>query len=261
MPARRSSLNRHQAVPRRQRGTLLLGIIVAGAIVAAGGYLATTTAIRIMRASGAAGVTDATCPSSASGCARQAVPVPQLTTMAGTAQATGPAGPVMTGSSAPAPTPSLSPVPSATRPPQTSTRPAVEKVLELINKARAQAGLPAYTLTSGLLRSSSRHDAQMANGCGLSHQCPGEPSLGARETAAGVPWTMAGENIGEGGPVPDSSAMIAHMAVVLTQDMLNETPPNDGHRQNILSSEFHHIGIAVRRDSSGAVWVTQDFSN
>jgi uncharacterized protein YkwD len=43
--------------------------------------------------------------------------------------------------------------------------------------------------------------------------------------------------------------------------MLNEQPPNDGHRLNILSTSFTHIGIAVYRDSSGTVWLTQDFSN
>jgi uncharacterized protein YkwD len=259
MPARRS--NRHRAVRGHQRSAFALGIIVAGSVVAAGGYLATTTAVRILRVSGAAGVTDAACPSGVSGCAHQAAPTPLLTTLAGTERATGPATPVMTASSAPAPTVSPGPTPSATTPAHASTSFAVEQVLKLINQARAQAGLPAYTLTSGLRRSSSRHNNVMAYGCGLSHQCPGEPSLGSRETAAGVPWTTAGENIGEGGPVANSSAMVAHMAVVLTQDMLNETPPGDGHRQNILSSQFHHIGIAVRRDSSGTVWVTQDFSN
>jgi uncharacterized protein YkwD len=101
----------------------------------------------------------------------------------------------------------------------------------------------------------------MAQGCGLSHQCPGEPSLGARETAAGVHWTSAGENIGEGGPVADAQSAIAAMADGLTSDMLAEQPPNDGHRLNILSSAFHHIGIAVYLSSSGTVWMTQDFSN
>jgi uncharacterized protein YkwD len=101
----------------------------------------------------------------------------------------------------------------------------------------------------------------MADGCGLSHQCPGEAPLGDRETAAGVDWTSAGENIGEGGPVADTDAAIAQMAVGLTQSMLNEQPPDDGHRLNILSSSFTHIGIAVYRDSSGTVWLTQDFSN
>jgi uncharacterized protein YkwD len=134
-------------------------------------------------------------------------------------------------------------------------------VLAAINQARTQAGLPAYTLTAALDRSAAAHNARMASGCGLSHQCPGEPSLGERETAAGVHWTSAGENIGEGGPVAGSPAAIAQMAVTLTQDMINEQPPDDGHRLNILSSTFHYVGIAVYRDSSGTVWMTQDFSN
>jgi uncharacterized protein YkwD len=138
---------------------------------------------------------------------------------------------------------------------------AAAQVLTLINQARSVAGLPALTVTSGLEASSSAHNLRMADGCGLSHQCPGEPAIGDRETAAGVHWTAAGENIGEGGPVADTSAAIAQMAVGLTQSMLNERPPNDGHRLNILSSTFIHIGIAVHRDSSGTVWLTQDFSN
>src|SRR2546430_13671321 len=51
---------------------------------------------------------------------------------------------------------------------------------------------------------------------------------------AGVTWTGAGENIGEGGPVPNRTAAIAQMALALTQGMLNEQPPDDGHRKNIL---------------------------
>jgi uncharacterized protein YkwD len=101
----------------------------------------------------------------------------------------------------------------------------------------------------------------MASGCGLSHQCPGEPSLGSRETAAGVSWTAAGENIGEGGPVADNTAAITAMAVTLTQDMLNEKPPDDGHRLNLLSSTFVRIGTAIYRGSDGTVWMTQDFAN
>jgi uncharacterized protein YkwD len=135
------------------------------------------------------------------------------------------------------------------------------QVLALINQARATAGLPALTVTAGLAASSAAHNQRMASGCGLSHQCPGEASLGTRETAAGVIWTAAGENIGEGGPVGDTAAAIAQMAVGLTQSMLNEQPPDDGHRMNILSSTFTHIGIAVYRSGSGTVWLTQDFSN
>jgi uncharacterized protein YkwD len=134
-------------------------------------------------------------------------------------------------------------------------------VLSVINNARAQAGLPPYTISSGLNLSAQRHTMVMASGCGLSHQCPGEPALGDRETAAGVSWTSAGENIGEGGPEADTTSAIASMAAGLTNSMLAEKPPDDGHRLNILSSSFHHIGIFVFRDSRGTVWMTQDFSN
>ena len=154
--------------------------------------------------------------------------------------------------------PAASPTGSATA--DQDGAPAAQ-VLALINRARATAGLPALTLTAGLESTSSAHNLLMADGCGLSHQCPGEPPIGDRETAAGVDWTAAGENIGEGGPVADTTAAIASMAVGLTQSMLDEQPPNDGHRLNILSTTFTHIGIAVYRDSSGTVWLTQDFSN
>jgi uncharacterized protein YkwD len=136
-----------------------------------------------------------------------------------------------------------------------------DEVLALINQARSQAGLAALTFSAGLDQSASQHNLTMAGGCGLSHQCPGEPAIGDRETAAGVHWTAAGENIGEEGPVSDATSAIAQAAVTLTQDMLNEQPPNDGHRLNILSTSYAHIGIAVYRDSKGTVWLTQDFSN
>jgi uncharacterized protein YkwD len=134
-------------------------------------------------------------------------------------------------------------------------------VLAVINQARAQAGLPADAILAGLQTSSAQHTQLMASGCGLSHQCPGEPSLGERETAAGVEWSTAGENIGEGGPVADTTAAITQMAVTLTNDMLAEQPPDDGHRLNILSPSFTAIGITVYRDGNGTVWMTQDFSN
>ena len=156
--------------------------------------------------------------------------------------------------------PAASPTATATGTAEQDGAPAAQ-VLALINQARATAGLPALTVTAGLETTSSAHNLLMADGCGLSHQCPGEPPIGDRETAAGIAWTAAGENIGEGGPVADTTAAIAAMAVGLTQSMLNEQPPNDGHRMNILSTTFTHIGIAVYRDSSGTVWLTQDFSN
>jgi uncharacterized protein YkwD len=182
-----------------------------------------------------------------------------------------PPRPSASASSSPAaPKPTPRPTRTASAPASPSAQPsasasqagtAAEQVLALINQARSSAGLAPLTITAGLESSSSAHNSVMAGGCGLSHQCPGEAALGDRETAAGVRWTAAGENIGEGGPVATTATAIAQLAVTLTQDMLNEQPPDDGHRLNILSTSFTHIGIAVLRDSSGTVWLTQDFSN
>ncbi|MBS2552248.1 sigma-70 family RNA polymerase sigma factor [Catenulispora sp. NL8] len=162
--------------------------------------------------------------------------------------------------SAPASAPSTTPSSASSAGSSSQADPA-DQVLAVINQARAGQGLPPLTRSSGLDKSAAAHTSTMASGCGLSHQCPGEPGLGDRETAAGVSWTSAGENIGDGGPVSNTNAAIASMAVGLTNSMLAEQPPNDGHRKNILSSGFHHIGISVFRDSSGTVWMTQDFSD
>ena len=137
---------------------------------------------------------------------------------------------------------------------------AAAQVLALINQTRAQEGLPPYEVDPDLISSALGHDLRMEDGCGLSHQCLHEPDLGARETSAGVHWTSAGENIGEGGQAANS-AQITAMALNLTHEMLNENPPSDGHRQNLLSHSFTSIGIAVVVDDAGTVWMTQDFSN
>lgn len=136
-----------------------------------------------------------------------------------------------------------------------------ERVLTLINETRAKQGLPPLTVDPALVTAADRHTrAMMGNGCGLSHQCPGESGLGARSTAAGVKWSSVAENVGMGGPVKDTVESISKMALNLTQGMIDEKPPNDGHRKNILSRSSTRIGISVIRDAKGTVWMTHDFA-
>jgi RNA polymerase sigma factor (sigma-70 family) len=136
-----------------------------------------------------------------------------------------------------------------------------ERVLALINETRAKAGLPPLTVDPALVVAAERHTrAMMSNGCGLSHQCPGESGLGERSTAAGVKWSSVAENVGMGGPVKDTVEAISKMALGLTQGMIDEKPPNDGHRKNILSDSSTRIGIVVIRDAKGTVWMTHDFA-
>ncbi len=137
----------------------------------------------------------------------------------------------------------------------------VNELLAQINDLRAQNGLPAYTLLSGLNASAHKHNLTMAAGCGLSHQCPNEPSFDKRISAEGVKWSSCGENIGYSGPHANTSAELIKAGKGLTTSMYNETPPNDGHRRNLLSTSFHHVGIDVLRSSDGKIWLTQDFSS
>jgi uncharacterized protein YkwD len=149
--------------------------------------------------------------------------------------------------------------PRAPRAPTTGDA-VLDAVLDHINQARARAGLPAYTLSTSLSKASALHNQRMIDGCGLQHQCSGEGGIGDRFSAQGVQSTAAGENIGFGSSGSSQSAIIS-TANGLTDSMLAETPPNDGHRKNLLSSTFKRIGLSVVRDGNGRTWMTQDFVN
>ena len=146
-------------------------------------------------------------------------------------------------------------------PPVPGSSPAAQAVLAQINAWRTSMGLRPYTMLPGLIASAHKHNLVMIAGCGLSHRCPGEADLGPRIAAQGVHWTAAGENIGESGPNANTTTAITNAAKGLDQAMFNEKPPNDGHRRNLLSKTFTHIGIDVVRDSKGTVWLTEDFTN
>ena len=165
-----------------------------------------------------------------------------------------------------------SPAPRRTtaKPARTSSQPKVTvvstddsvigQVLAHINAARTGAGLSALTLDANLSKASALHNQLMINGCGLEHQCAGEDSIGPRFSAQGVQWTSAGENIGFGSS-GSSDADITKAANGLTDSMLAEKPPNDGHRKNLLNTGFKRIGLSVVRDGKGITWMTQDFVN
>ncbi|MEV4640405.1 CAP domain-containing protein [Actinoplanes sp. NPDC049548] len=199
-------------------------------------------------------------------------PRPSASAPASTAPTT--AAPTKPSTSPPTTEPTTKP---ATRPPATTaptttpptttppTQPpagdaVIEAALQHINAARTAEGLQPLTLSPELTRASEAHNALMAGGCGLSHRCPGEADLGDRFTAAGVSWRSAGENIGQGNAGNNNTEIIA-AANGLTDLMLAEKAPDDGHRRNLLNPGFTRVGLAVTRDGSGKVWFTQDFVN
>ncbi|GAA3391316.1 hypothetical protein GCM10020369_48780 [Cryptosporangium minutisporangium] len=145
--------------------------------------------------------------------------------------------------------------------PAANTGAAEEQVLARINAARAEVGAGPLRMSAPLVAAAHAHNLRMADGCGLSHQCGGEAGLGDRISAQGVNWSSVAENVGMGGPVGDNEGDQANMAVGLTNSMLAEVPPEDGHRKNILNPALSRIGIDVIRDADGTVWLTHDFAN
>jgi uncharacterized protein YkwD len=129
-------------------------------------------------------------------------------------------------------------------------------VFAAINASRAAAGLRPLQWSAGLSRSAHAHNLAMAAADQLSHQCPGEASLGTRVSAQGVSWSWAGENIGM------SSSLSTGGALNLEQMMVNETPPNDPHRVDILTTTGTMVGVDVVFDTTHhTLWLTEDFAN
>ncbi|HEY3714586.1 MAG TPA: CAP domain-containing protein [Jatrophihabitantaceae bacterium] len=130
-----------------------------------------------------------------------------------------------------------------------------QSVFTAINASRRNAGLRALKWSSGLQTSAQQHNQAMANTNTLSHQVSGEADLGKRESAAGVFWWWAGENIAM------SSSLTAQAALDLESAMVNEQAPNDGHRKNILAGNAQAVGVAVLFDSAHhRLWLTEDFA-
>jgi uncharacterized protein YkwD len=133
-----------------------------------------------------------------------------------------------------------------------------QQLFALINSDRAaQGGLPPYQWNATLAQGALAHSELMGQtSCGLSHQCPGEPDPSQRITNEGISWTYSGENAGYTSPDPDDWTAIQ---VNIEQAMLDEQPPDDGHRLNLLSTQFTQVGVGIYIDSQGIIWVTEDF--
>jgi uncharacterized protein YkwD len=130
-----------------------------------------------------------------------------------------------------------------------------QAVFQAINQSRADNGLPTLTWSTALANSARQHDLTMQAANTLSHQLPAEAAFSDRERQQGVNWTWAAENIGE------TSDQTVNGALGLHQAMMSEQPPDDGHRQNILTSSGNIVGIAILIDQQhGQLWLTEDFA-
>ena len=119
-----------------------------------------------------------------------------------------------------------------------------QRILELVNQERTAAGKNPLQLNNQLDQAANLHNDKMAQADNMSHNLPGEASLGDRISDTGYDWRRVGENIAVGQQTPEQ-----------VMDGWMNSP---GHRKNILNSEFTDIGVGYGEDNTGPYW-TQVF--
>lgn len=145
--------------------------------------------------------------------------------------------------------------PTATAATSTETA-AAKSGLALLNSERAAHHLPALGWSTALVSSAHRHNLAMSKANSMSHQVPGEAVFSTRISQAGVAWHAVAENIGW------TTNRTSAGANDLETSMYNEKAPDDGHRQNILSTATRYVGVDTMIDAAtGKLWLTQDFAD
>ncbi len=120
-----------------------------------------------------------------------------------------------------------------------TNRQAVQQVIDLTNAQRRQNGLSPLSADAKLNSVAQAKSADMQQNNYFSHSSPtyGSPFDMMRDQ--GVSYQSAGENIAKGQRTP--------------QEVVQAWMNSEGHRKNILSSNFTHIGIGY--DPNGHHWV------
>lgn len=117
-----------------------------------------------------------------------------------------------------------------------------QQVLQLVNQERAKAGLSPLKYDWELARVAEHKSLDMHNKRYFSHQSPTYGSPFDMMKSYGINYRAAGENIAQG----QTSAV----------QVMNAWMNSSGHRANILSNQFTHIGVGYVAD--GHYW-TQMF--
>ena len=119
-----------------------------------------------------------------------------------------------------------------------------EIVLELLNRDRANNGLPPLMLDPELSRIARIKSQDMKDNRYFAHLSPTYGTAGQMLTHFGYAYNGAGENIAH------------HATVEKSQAAFMSSP---GHRANILGRQWVKVGIGVVFDDQGYVYVTQLF--
>ena len=117
-------------------------------------------------------------------------------------------------------------------------------MLQLVNQARSEAGLPSLYIEQRLTDMARAYSNEMIQYDFFGHVSPVSGTLQQRVAAWGITgWTLAGENIAK-----------APSIEVAFEALMN----SPSHRENILRPEFNCIGIGVIQDGN-CLYITQEF--
>ncbi|WP_094605391.1 hypothetical protein SPSIL_001960 [Sporomusa silvacetica DSM 10669] len=118
------------------------------------------------------------------------------------------------------------------------------KAFQLLNADRAANGLPGLKINMNLVRLAEKYGQDMINRNYFSHYNPEGQSPFDRMKQAGISYSAAGENL-----AINSNVTAAEKAFM----------NSSGHRANILNSNYTDVGIGVRTNTAGSVYVVQEF--
>jgi len=120
------------------------------------------------------------------------------------------------------------------------------KMFSLVNEERAKAGVPLLALDQKLTDVGRAHSKDMFARGYFGHNTPEGLSPFDRMQAAGIRFEVAGENIAYA-----PSVDLAH----------NGLMRSPGHRANILSTDYHRVGIGIIDGGIYGKMFSQEFTN
>ena len=120
-----------------------------------------------------------------------------------------------------------------------------QQVVDLVNKERAAAGLPALKVNLKLSQVAEKKAEDLRDNKYFSHNSPVYGSPFDMMKQFGISYKTAGENIAKGQKTPEA--------------VMNAWMNSSGHRANILNSNFTEIGVGYVTDSNGTTYWVQHF--
>ncbi len=112
-----------------------------------------------------------------------------------------------------------------------------ERLLDLLNRARAEAGVPTVARDEALSRVAEAHSRDMVDHGFFGHTSPTAGDAAARARRSGIDFAVIAENLGRGSTAEEVHAMLL------------DSP---GHRANALHTDWSAVGIGVVVDPRGS---------